>query len=760
MKKQVPYFILFLSSIVLIASSCSTTKSIPPNDQLYKGAKWKVEGKLDKDVLKDMKKMAKPAPNSTILGIPFKLMLYNALPEPKKQKGLLYKLKFKVGQKPVLMSQVYPDPVKLRISKYLFDYGYFRPELTHEIIKEEKKGYVRYTVKPNTRYVVGDIYYPVDSSHLTNIIKGTANNSLIRKGDPVDIKTLESERERIDERLRNRGYFFFNPDFILYRIDSLHQGKADIYFTIKDETPETSKDTWTIGNISIYGNYSQQRDSIITREKGEREKQFTVIDQQNRYRPEVYDRALLIREDSVYNKNLHYLSIERLMNLNTFKFVKFSFNPDTIGGKRILDTKLYITPQKRNSVRLEASANTKTGNFVGSELSVRLRNVNTFKGAEVLDLKVSGGFDIQFGGKKVQSPNAFTFRTDMAFYIPRIVPYFKVVTGRNSFIPRTAILVGAEYLQRPELYTLRSFKGSLEYNWKYKKTTEHSFRPIRIQSINPSNITPKFDSILAEDVALRASFEKQLIIGSQYQYQFNNTFRTNKRFTYWTKFNIGASGNLFSLFSRPAVDTPGAIRFFNLPVSQFVRLELDLRGYLNVSQKLTWVNRVIGGTAIAYGNSRIAPYNEQFFIGGSSSIRSFRIRTLGPGSYHTPEKEFQANESGDVKIETNTELRYDLSKYLKLAWFADAGNIWFIKDIPDKPGSKFTKDFIKDFAVGTGIGFRLDFSILLLRIDLAIPLRKPWLPQGQRWTFNEPGFMNGTWIGDNLLTNIAIGYPF
>lgn len=743
-----------------IVSSCSTTKSIPPGDQLYTGAKWAVEGKMDKDVKKELKKLARPRPNATILGIPFKLMLYNALPEPKKQKGLLYKLKNKFAEKPVLMSQVFPEPVKLRVSRYVFDYGYFRPEVSHKIVREEKKGHVKYTVKPGTRYVIGDIFYPTDSSDLSKLVKGTSRRSFLKKGDPININVLEKERERIDDRLRNKGYFYFNPDFILYRIDSSHIGKADIYFTIKDQTPEMSKDKWTIGTISIYGNYSQQRDSIITKQKGKREKQFTVIDKRNVYKPGVYERALLIKEDSLYNKNLHYLSIERLMNLNTFKFVKFSFTPDTTAGKRILDTRLYITPLKRNTVRFEATANTKTGNFVGSELSLNVRNVNTFKGAEILDLRVSGGFDIQMGGKKVQSPNAFTFRTDVKFYLPRIIPYFKVVTGRNSFIPRTGMNLGAEYLQRPELYTLRSLKASLEYNWKYKRTTEHSLRPIRIQSIDPTNITPKFDSILMEDVALRASFEKQLIIGSQYQYQFNNTFMVKKKLTYWTKFSVGTSGNLLNALSKPAVDTPGAVKIFNLPISQFVRLEADVRAYINMSPKLIWVNRIVGGAAIAYGNSRIAPYNEHFFIGGSSSIRAFRIRTLGPGSYNTQEKEFQANESGDVKIETNTELRYGLTKYLKLAWFVDAGNIWFRKEIPDKPGSKFTKDFIKDFAVGAGIGFRFDFSILLLRVDLAVPLRKPWLPEGQKWTFNEPGFFNGTWLKDNMLTNIAIGYPF
>jgi outer membrane protein assembly factor BamA len=190
-------------------------------------------------------------------------------------------------------------------------------------------------------------------------------------------------------------------------------------------------------------------------------------------------------------------------------------------------------------------------------------------------------------------------------------------------------------------------------------------------------------------------------------------------------------------------------------------LEADLRGYLRLSDKLILANRVIAGTALAYGNSNIAPYAEQFFIGGSSSVRAFRIRTLGPGSYHSDESAFQANESGDIKFEANTELRYTMGKYLGFAGFIDAGNIWLRKETPDKPGSGLQgNDFFNEMAVGMGAGIRLDFSVLLIRFDLSIPLRKPWYPEGNRWVLNEINFGDKEWRKDNLILSIGIGYPF
>jgi outer membrane protein assembly factor BamA len=115
-------------------------------------------------------------------------------------------------------------------------------------------------------------------------------------------------------------------------------------------------------------------------------------------------------------------------------------------------------------------------------------------------------------------------------------------------------------------------------------------------------------------------------------------------------------------------------------------------------------------------------------------------------------------------------LRYKFNNIVGAAVFLDAGNIWlYHKDTtkvpghPDqllRPGVQFTSRFLNQLAVGTGIGIRLNFSILLLRLDLGIPLRKPWLPEGQRWVIDQINFGSKEWRRQNLILNIAIGYPF
>jgi outer membrane protein assembly factor BamA len=170
------------------------------------------------------------------------------------------------------------------------------------------------------------------------------------------------------------------------------------------------------------------------------------------------------------------------------------------------------------------------------------------------------------------------------------------------------------------------------------------------------------------------------------------------------------------------------------------------------------------------------PYIKQFSIGGSNSIRAFPARTIGPGTYSITEEVPPTVEPGeepqkyarlfidqraDMKLEANAEFRFDIVNFLKGAVFVDAGNIWLIREDDTRPGGRFRKaEFYKQLAVGTGAGLRFDFNFFVLRFDLAFPLRKPWLPENERWVFDEISFGNPQWRSDNLILNIAIGYPF
>ncbi len=746
--------------LILVLGSCNIAQYIPKDDRLYTGAKVQTPGvKIDKSIKEEVESTIRPEPNSSFLGLYPEIGIYYNQQKKKDKKGLFKGLLQKYSDAPVLLSQVSPAENEKRISNILFARGYLKPEVKHEIKKDSGyKAHIVYKIEPGIRYTIRNVFYPTDSSELSNNIRQSSKRSIIHPGDYFDFDVLKNERVRIDNYLKERGYYFYIPEFILFRADSLHGGTTDLYFKIIDEMPEQAKMKWTIGDISIYGNYTLEKDSIINRMKGKKDKSFTIVDKQERYRTDLYERIIMLKEGQLYKKSLQTLTIERLMNLQNFRFVRTVFFPDTI--TKMLSTRVYLTPAKKRTVRLELSGETKSNNYLGSSVALRYRNLNLFRGAEILEAKISAGYDFQIGGTQ-QSSQAVTLNGDISLYVPKFIPNIRINIKRNSYVRRSFVTLGIEYIERPDQYTMRSVKLGTGYHWKSGKTTEHQVSLLNINSIAPSDITPSFDSILNEDPALKASFEKQLVIGSKYQFTFNNTFRAKNKFNYIANFQAVTSGNIYNALAKNNVDTPGAVKAFNVPVAQFIKGQIDLRGYLRLNKKTQWVNRFLIGAAPAYGNSRVAPYNEQFFIGGSSSIRAFRIRTLGPGSYHSDESVYQANESGEFKLEMNTELRYDLWKFIKLGAFIDAGNIWFFKDAPGKPGSGLDRgDLFNEMAVGAGIGIRFDVNIFSIRFDLAVPLRKPWYPEGERWVFDKMNFGDSEWRKENLVLNIGIGYPF
>ena len=196
--------------------------------------------------------------------------------------------------------------------------------------------------------------------------------------------------------------------------------------------------------------------------------------------------------------------------------------------------------------------------------------------------------------------------------------------------------------------------------------------------------------------------------------------------------------------------------------SQYAKFSIDARGYYNFQDNNMLAFRFFAGVARPFGNSSIIPYSKQFFSGGPNSIRAFQINSLGPGTYfQNASNGLLLQLGGDIKLEMNGEYRFNIYRFLKGAMFVDAGNVWLEKSNPANTGSPFLlSTFMNELAVGTGIGLRFDVSFFILRFDLAMPLRKPWLDKNHRWVIDQIDFASSSWRGQNLILNIAIGYPF
>jgi outer membrane protein assembly factor BamA len=201
---------------------------------------------------------------------------------------------------------------------------------------------------------------------------------------------------------------------------------------------------------------------------------------------------------------------------------------------------------------------------------------------------------------------------------------------------------------------------------------------------------------------------------------------------------------------------------FGTPFAQYIKTDLDLHYTRTLTNKWDWASRIQIGLGNPYGNSRLLPFAKQYIIGGSSSIRGFRVRSLGPGTYKptAEDQRFFQIIGGDYKFLVNSEIRIPLTSNLHAAVFADAGNIWTKDTLIFGKAGQLSREWINQLAVATGVGLRFDAVVLIIRADLGIPLRKPYLPAGQRWVFNQIDFGSRSWRRENLILNIALGLPF
>lgn len=765
-KKWTAYGILVILCLSLY--SCSVNKYLQPGEVFYGGANVIINedsGKVKNTRLlaAELDALTRPVPNKKLLGRRQKVWYYFLAGDVEKEKGFRYWMKYKLGQPPVLMNDLNPDRNVVVLKNYLENNGYFFVKAAYDTTWGTNEGKVTYTVTPGARYIIQNIFFPADSGKIPQIISDTKEESLLKKGAPYNFETLKAERIRIDEVLKNRGFYRFNPDYILMRIDStIGNHGVDVYVTLKNETPDAALKPWVLNNMYIFPNHVPSSDSLRNDSMWWHNR-FFVVDPARGYKPDVFDEVISFRQKDLYSRQEHNKTLSRLVNLGAFRFVRNNFEeiPAT-GDTGILNAYYYLYSNKRRNLRLETTGKTSSANLAGVEVNLNWRNRNMFRGAEQLMLKLYSGFDLQFAGQN-KGYNIYHIGVEGSLSWPKMVPFHFI--SRGSFVPYTRLLVSNEWQRRQRLYTVNTFKTAFSWAWRPDLRREHSFSPLQVTFVDNNNVSEEYLQQIAKDSSLARVIEEQLIIGPEYSFIYNNTLDAKKANGIYFRGYANLSNNVIGAIQRADADN-NLKKILSVPYSQFIKLENELRYYRNLSRITAarqWVTRLNIGVGIPWGNSKQLPYIKQFFTGGANSNRAFRVRSVGPGAYKpdvTPDG-FIPDLVGDIKIEMNTELRAKLFSIVHGAAFIDAGNIWLFNDNPAYPNGKFSSDFLNELAVGGGIGLRFDIaSIFMIRLDFGLPLRKPSLSEGDRWVIDHIRLGESSWRRDNIITNLAVGLPF
>ncbi|WP_419213698.1 BamA/TamA family outer membrane protein [Maribacter sp. X9] len=760
--------------VLLLIYSCSIEKFIPEGEQLYTGAQLKVETESEvkdiKEVRTELFNLIEPNPNTTFLGMrPALFFHYKAQRE---KPGFIYKfLNKSFGEEPTYFSDVKPERVEELILNRLDNNGFFYSRSDSEIIEDNKFVSVNYSAKLTEPYLLENYKLESDSLPIYKAIEKMISETPLRKGDRFDLDVMKAERERLNNGLKQRGYYNSKADLLIFEADTnqYKTKKFDLFLRLKKDVPGRTAIPYTIDSITVFPNYSIEGDTLpITERNRTKVNGIDFIQNEFYFRPELLESYILFNEGDRYDANTSKLTSNRLSALGSYKFVNIQYTEldttATDGDYGSLAATIYLAPLTKRSLRAELQAVTKSNGFTGPGIQLTYSNRNLFNGGETLSISTNFSYESQIssGNNSNLSSIAGGIKGDLVF--PRSIPFSP---SRFKYaVPKTKISLGIDFLKRSQLFTLSSINSTFGYTWKENRYVYHQLDPISLNYSRLSNVTENFQNILDDNPFLRRSFEQRFIGGLMYGFTYDEVSDLDKEYPIYFSTNFDTAGNLFSLVNG------GSSTIFGSEFAQYAKLDVDLRFYMRWQKDQALVSRVYAGWGVPYGNSQTLPFVKQFFSGGPYSVRAFNIRSLGPGSFNAETDNSSTDyfdRSGNLKLEANVEYRFPLFSYLKGAFFIDAGNVWLTGDYSDIEtdqqnstfsqtlfaDGKFEKDWLKEVAAGAGFGLRLDIQNFVIRLDLASPFRLPYLPENNRW--NVPFFGNN---GNKMTLNFAIGYPF
>lgn len=765
MRQLINFYLIFIS---ILLAACSGTRHLPSGDKLYTGAEIKLEStdNLNKKFIRTTAEEAlRPEPNKTFLGSRPRLWMYMTagdVPKSKFDKWLR-----KRGEAPVLMSSIKPALTAEIIDATLFNIGIFKSFTEYRILEKKRTTRIIYTSHIHQPFTIKELIYSIPDDSLSLLIQTEKKKSLIKTGDEYNLNILKNERNRIDAFLKDKGYFYFNPDYILFKADTSETNHSlTLKLSIKDSIPENALTVYRIRKVLVDQNYLLSEDTTEIRKDTMmfRNTVFLIDSSKMWINPKEILRSVYLRKNDIFSRRNHNITLNRLMALDNFKFVRVKFSDSDTTANGYLDVSILMTPMPKRTFRAEMDLVSKSNNFMGPRLNVSFQNRNTFHGAEILKINLAGSFESQLNGKD-KNMYSYSWNPQLDLTFPRFIVPFNMRRISNIYIPKTNFSISYNYLKRVNYFDMQTFQFGYSYKWKEDIRKEHELTPISVSYSSMGKKSAAFEELLASNPYLKKSYEEQFIAGGSYSFTYNEQMLQGKKMQYYFHATTEFAGNTFSLFRKitnGTISSDNPSRVIGSIYSQFAKLSLEGRAFYNFKDNNKLVLRVFAGAARPYGNSSVLPYSKQFFSGGPNSIRAFQINSVGPGTYDQKSGNTGFLQmGGDIKLELNTEYRFGIYKYFKGALFVDAGNVWLLKSNPANTGSPFSfSTFTDQLAVGTGVGLRVDVSFFILRFDLAMPLRKPWLEENHRWVAKDIDFGSSAWRNDNLILNVAIGYPF
>lgn len=791
------YYLVAIAIVCVSATGCSTTKYLKKDQYLLRAniIKLKSTEVITRrgEMKENLNGLVVQKTNTYWSGvIPYKLWLYNSRYKKYSSDSLNFQIRSKTVEPPVIHDSSLQRKSILNMKAYLFHQGYFYSQITDTVIFKKKKAYVTYNVNTGSNYLIKDLEWEIHDSLVNAFVLGSVKNTILKQGLEFSYPLLQEEQSRITAMMRNYGYYKFSNDHISFVLDTLNKQylkdienpfesainfialqrqqkkpTLNIKIIIKSDDDPTAFYRYGINRVRVFTDYEGPKDFRDTT-MGEKRVSGVIFRFHDHYvNPEVVNKHIFLKPETYYAQRDYDQTISRLNELGVFQSVRITFREDTARGPGWLNSNIFLTPGKKMDFNSNVEASNGTTYLLGSALTLGYRNKNFLKGANLLSINTTGSLEsLQDESDKPFLKRFYLLTKSVGANASIEFPKFLIPIAQSSIsprnAPRTIVGVGWNLLDRVQYFTMINTSANFTYKWKETETKSWEVSPAFVNLIRLPYMSPEFIKRLEGNDYLKKSYTNTLIEGENVTFIFTDRERKGWKDYNYAKLSIEEAGGIVGGLA----DLIGLQNY-----SRYVKFDFDLQRFFNYMHS-TLAFRFLGGIGLPYGGSTTLPYIKQYFVGGSFSIRGWRIRSLGPGSYIASADTTRAinviDRTGDIKLEMNGEYRFDITQLfsgaIKMngAVFADAGNIWLTKPSSDFPGGEFhLEKFGSDIAVSSGIGLRFDAGgFFVLRTDLAMPIRKPDYIAGDGWVFDQINFGDRAWRKQNLIFMVAVGYPF
>ncbi len=686
------------------------------------------------------------------------------------------------GEEPVLLDTSLIAYSKAQLQLMMANNGYFNAIVHSQVKYADKRAEVYYDVTAGEPYVINGVSYRIQDTNIARLVYADTNRRSFRMGDIYSATALETEQKRLSERMLNRGYFYFSQNFVRFEVDSNFNNNTlhvcividDPKYQIDDTTIVAGKHRlFKIDSVIVFSDWEKQgEDRLFYYYDVSKNRDTSVYTVHYNGKKDYYSRALVypiyFQPGSLYSSIRSKLTYDNYVDMKNFDFVKLSYVETPYSKENFtsdtgyLDCRIQLSRSKRRSFDADLLLKD-NGSRIAFGGNLTWTNRNLFKGGEILTIGLKYTHELRADSAKY---NNF----ELGGTVGLEVPYFWFPIPQNripkTFRPKTLIQIGVNYL-RQDLYDRFLLNTAYTYRWRMRMQKHRMVVMENSLSLLDFNLIKMYTDDDFEEVLARYQFKRRtlekykdhFILGSVYSFSIQNP---NK---YLLHARVDLFGNLMYAFmnvlgNKAIVNDLNQYTIWNIPFACGITFDADYVHYLFQKKKQSMVFRFAMGIGVPLLNSTSLPFEKAFYLGGSNSMRGWRLRALGPGGYVDTNTTILTMESiGDVKLELNLEYRFQIYKVLHAAIFTDIGNIWLLRQQTDYPNGEFAFNrFYKELACDVGLGLRLDLSFFVIRLDYALKLHNPAKDGTAAWQhFKWNSYKD--FKADRAIV-LGIGYPF